>query len=183
MASYQPRDLTALIRNHRAQHVVVRLYQPPEHPPQDHSLAQIESARANGCTVGGYLWLYRDLDPKRQVFDAVSLAQRAGVALPVLWLDIEPYTDGSLPSVYQIHQAVDEARRLGMRPGIYTGAWVWPRLGNPTAFADLPLWAAEYNHTPDLESVRLFGGWERASGHQYSDDPVDQNVFAAEVIR
>jgi GH25 family lysozyme M1 (1,4-beta-N-acetylmuramidase) len=161
--------------------VVVRLYQPSERPPQAHSLAQIESARANGCTVGGYLWLYTSDDPRRQVREAVALAERARLRLPVLWLDVEPYLDGSLPSVAQIREAVDECRRLRVSPGIYTGAWVWGRLGDTTEFASLPLWVAQYDGRSSLEEVRLFGGWSAAAGKQYADQPLDRDVFGEEV--
>lgn len=181
VSNHQAADLSAYLDEYHPAHVVVKLYQTIEvRGGRAHAKQQLASAREHGCTVGGYLWLYASVAPRRQVEDALSLAAEAGVILPVLWLDVEPYTDDSLPSVEQITQAVEVAQALGARPGIYTGAWVWPRLGNPTRFAKLPLWTADYNGRADLD-VPLYGGWEFASGHQYRGDPLDLNVFLASV--
>lgn len=179
-SSYQPRDLSALIAAHGVEHVVVKAYQTIEHIDRQHSIDQMVSARANGCSVGAYVWLYAGISPAHQVQDALRVAEDAGEALPLLWLDLEPYTDGSMPSVYETHQAVDECRRQGVAVGIYTGAWCWPRMGNTEAFSDLPLWAAVYQGGPTL-NIPLFGGWTFASGHQYTSNPVDLSVFLPEV--
>ena len=53
-------------------------------------------------------------------------------------------------------------------------------------FADLPLWAAEYDDNPDVADVTLFGGWTSAGGKQYAEKlpsgaGLDQNVFLPEV--
>jgi GH25 family lysozyme M1 (1,4-beta-N-acetylmuramidase) len=177
VASWQPRDLSTLIAEFRPAHVVVKLYLPGEVISQDHTRSQVESARANGCTVGGYVFCYAAFDPRQTVRDALALARSCGLRLPVLWLDAETY-EGTWPDVAWLREAVDECRVQGVQPGIYTGRWFWEGyLGNPEDFGDLPLWTAEYQDGPDIEGLTLYGSWRRASGHQWTSTPVDQNVF------
>jgi Glycosyl hydrolases family 25 len=183
VASYQPRDLTALINScqPRPQHIVVHLYIEWEGPPAQHSIDQINSARANGCTAGGYLFCYPGADPRQSVRDALDVANAAGLALPVLWLDVETY-EHTLVGTGWLTQAVDESGRHGQPCGIYTSQGMWEQMGNPTAFASLPLWNAAWNGTHDLVMPVPYGGWSSPSaGHQYGGDPLDRNVFAAEM--
>jgi hypothetical protein len=102
---------------------------------------------------------------------------------PVLWIDCETYLDEDPgPDATWLREAVDECRRAGVRPGIYTGGWWWrDKLGNTTEFADLPLWAAEYCEPRDPASCTLFGGWTEASGKQWTENPVDRSVFLDDV--
>jgi hypothetical protein len=183
VSSHQPRDLSAIIRQHRPEHVIVRMYLPEEHPPQEHSIAQVESARDNGRSVGAYVWAYRSSDPRTTIRDGLALAGRCGLVPPVLWIDCETYLDQDPgPDVAWLREAVDECRRAGVQPGIYTGGWWWrEKLGNTTEFGDLPLWAAEYREPRDPASCTLFGGWTRAMGKQWTEHPVDRSVFLAEV--
>jgi hypothetical protein len=192
VSSHQSSDLRSLIGAHRPTHVVVKLYLPEESISQDHTRAQIASARAAGCTVGGYVWCYRELDPRKTVRDAIALARSAGAELPVLWLDCETYKVQGVvrdpgPNAAWLRAAVDESRALGVRPGIYTGRWWWREFMEDTReFADLPLWAAEYDGNTDIDDVTLFGGWTRASGKQWAEKlpsgaGLDQNVFLGEV--
>jgi hypothetical protein len=194
VSSHQSRDLNTLITAHRPAHVVVKLYLPVESIPKEHSLAQIASARAEGCTVGGYVWCYGEEDPRTTVRDTVGLARSAGVELPILWLDCETYKEDGVvvdagPDAAWLREAIDECRKLGVKPGIYTGRWWWhEHLDNTREFAELPLWAAEYDDNPDVDDVTLFGGWTRASGKQYAEKlpsggRLDQNVFRDEVTR
>lgn len=182
VSSWQPRDLSGIIADHQPQHVVVRLYLPEESPPQDHTRGQIASAIAAGCTVGGYVWCYRYLDPERTVRDAIALARSCDVVLPVLWLDCEDYrVDGELsdpgPDAAWLRAAVAACDDADVLPGIYTAKWWWIPSIDTDEFAVLLLWAAHYDGVPTLSSVPLFGGWEQASGKQYASTPVDQNVF------
>ncbi len=179
VSSHQPRNLSTLIAQYQVQHVIVRMYLPEETPPEAHSLAQVESARANGCTVGAYCWAYPSLEPRKTVQDAVVLARRCGMdPPPVLWIDCEDYLDVDHgPSVPWLAEAVHEAYRLGVEPGIYTGAWWWvPRTGNSAAFHTLPLWSAEYGTPHDLETWTSYGGWTHLSMKQYQGNPIDLNV-------
>jgi hypothetical protein len=183
VSSHQPRDLSDIIREHRPAHVVVRMYLPEESPPPEHSIAQVESARANGCSVGAYVWAYRSSDPRKTVRDGLALARRCGLEPPVLWIDCENYLDQDPgPDVAWLREAADECRSAGVRPGIYTGGWWWrDKMGNTTEFADLPLWAAEYAEPRDPASCTLFGGWTRAFGKQWTENPIDRDVFLDEV--
>jgi hypothetical protein len=188
VSSHQPRDLRHLIREFRPAHVITKLYLPEESIPQAHTRAQLDSAQAAGCTVGGYVWCYRSLDPAKTVRDAVGLARSCGVELPVLWLDCETYEGSTFdpgPDAAWLRAAVAQAERLGVRPGIYTGHW-WVRdhfPGGAAAFADfnqLPLWLADYDGLPALNFRRPFSGFTRLHGKQYSADGLDLNVFLEE---
>jgi hypothetical protein len=194
VSSHQSTDLRSLIGEHQPKHVIVKLYLPVESIPQEHTRAQIRSARAAGCSVGGYVWCYRDEDPRKTVRDAVALARSCGVELPVLWLDCETYTvNGEVrdpgPDAPWLRAAVDECRALGVRPGIYTGGWWWREyMNNSRAFADLPLWTAEYDGNTNIDDVTLFGGWTRASGKQWATKlpgggELDRNVFVDDVCQ
>ncbi len=171
VSSHQPTDLTEIIRKTQAEHVIVKLYLPGEDIPQEHSLAQIASAKVNGCSVGGYFWLYRSFDACQSVRDVLALARRAELQLSRLAIDYEPYVDGSIPTIEQLWQAVDECQMQGIQPIIYTGVWCWP----PTQeFADYPLWVAEYDGEPTLD-FKPFGGWNKCVAKQYL---VDGTTFA-----
>lgn len=183
VASYQPTDLSDLVHRLGAQHVVVKLYQTVERignrtVAADHSRAQIASALANGCSVGGYIWGYAERDPVQSVRDGMQLSRSCGVELPILWLDIEPYpSDNSVPGAAWIRAALAECAAQGGRGGIYSGRYVWDRLGHPQ-FPGVPLWTADYNNRADLDVPGY--GEMRVVGHQYTSTPVDRNVFSPE---
>ena len=191
VSSHQPRNLRGIITQNGAEHVVVKLYLPEEVIDQGYSGAQIESARAAGCTVGGYIWCYRDLDPRKSVRDGVELARSSGLDLPMLWLGCESYTDahGRVldpgPDADWLRAAIDECRQLGARPGLRTGFW-WVRdhfPGGSTAFAEfseLPLWLADYDGVADVKFRAPFAGFTRLHGKQYSADGIDLDVFLEE---
>lgn len=172
VSSYQPRILTNLIIAYTPDHVIVKLYLPEESVSQDHSRAQLLSALANNCTVGGYIWCYSSLDPKKSVIDALKLAASVNVKLPILWLDIEELY---FPKPW-IDYAIRTCNELGQRVGIYTGRWVWNTI-NVNDYGNIPLWAAQYDNNPDLSSTIMFGGWTKASGKQYSSVIIDLNVM------
>ncbi|MGE3911802.1 MAG: GH25 family lysozyme, partial [Chloroflexota bacterium] len=158
----------------------------------DHTRAQIASARAAGCTIGGYVWCYRDLDPRKTVRDAVTLARSSGVTLPILWLDCETYTSNGTvhdpgPDGAWLQKAISEAAGLGSPVGIYTAGWWWREfMDNTRDFAEVPLWLAQYDGIPQVDVVSLFGGWLRASGKQWAvklpdGGELDRNVFLGQV--
>jgi hypothetical protein len=170
-----------LIAKYQPDHVVVKLYQTIESIPQNYSRDQIASAQAAGCTVAGYVWLYADSDPRAQIRDVVALAKSCGLT-GVLWIDVEPYIDHTIPTVDQVSEALDECRVLGVKAGIYSGEWVFEQcFPGITSLAQvgIPIWVAEYNGVSDLLTVTAFGGWrqEMIWGHQYSADTIDLNVF------
>jgi GH25 family lysozyme M1 (1,4-beta-N-acetylmuramidase) len=183
VSSHQPRDLTALIQQHQPQHVVVKLYQTIESIPQEQSADQIASALASGCTVGGYVWLYHGVDPAQQVHDALELAQRCGVTLPILWIDLELY-EGIGPTLDEALTAARTCDALGVPVGIYTGNWFvkdyWD--GEIGQLVDYPVWLADYNGQADLDTPSLYWPAERVVGHQYQDKPIDFDVFDPSVV-
>ena len=62
----------------------------------------------------------------------------------------------------------------GRTPIIYSNATWWEQCtGNSTAFRGLPLWIASYNPVPGDPP----GGWDDHMIWQYTDTPIDQNVF------
>lgn len=157
-----------------ARHVVVKLYQRVEGQANiAHSKAQIASALSLGCTVGGYGWLYASIGVEQQVSDFLSLLQPT-----ILWLDIEKYTDGSLPNAHHIEAALAYSQVLGQEAGIYSGKYVWDSLGNPS-FPGVKLWSANYNNQHDLV-VPSYGEMVLV-GHQYTSTPVDRSVFLSSV--
>ncbi len=183
MSSHQPADLTGIIGSldPRPECVIVRLYLPGERPPQSHSLAQIASARANGCTVGAYIWTYPDFDPRQSVRDALALAARADLSLSVLWLDLETYEGEPGPGVEWLRAAADECQRNGVQAGIYTGLWYIREFlpGYVQALGNLPLWLAEYEGGPTLDGVTLPAGLarDRLWGKQWCGTGIDRDIF------
>ncbi len=183
MASYQPADLTDIIASltPRPEHVVVRLYLPGERPSQQHSLDQIASARANGCTVGGYVWAYPDFDPRQTVQDGLALAERAGLRLPVLWIDVETYEGKPGPGVDWLRAAAEACQARGVQAGIYTAKWyVDAFLPEAVELANLPLWVAQYDGRPTLSDFEGLDGWAHAAGKQYRGEGIDLDVFREE---
>jgi GH25 family lysozyme M1 (1,4-beta-N-acetylmuramidase) len=156
------------------------MYLPFESPSQDISRAQIKSARDNGCSVGAYLWLYRSADPAQSANDACSLMSEMDLLPEVLWVDLEPYTDGSLPTIQQMLDCLHEINSNGLRAGVYTGAWVINgHMGGTTAFRDYPLWSANYELAPDDMSAG-YGGWTEAVAHQFTSQPVDRSLIRSD---
>lgn len=162
----------------------MRLYLPWEAPSPLHSRDQIDSALANGCTVGGYVWAYPWADPKATAQAGLDVARAAGVRIPVLWVDCETYNDQAGADLAWLLALAAESERLGFLAGIYSAAWYWERyMENTTALADLPLWVADYRPGTSLDNTPLFGGWQRADGLQWSSSPVDRDTFLESVTR
>lgn len=177
VSSHQPTDLTALIQENQVEQVIVRLYLPWEQPSQDISRAQIASAKAAGCRVGGYCWLYPESDPHDTVYQAGVLARDCGLNLEHLWIDIEPYEGGPIPSVDRIRTALNTCAAYGIQGGIYTSEWCWAH-GNQ--FTDIPLWAAQYDGIADPNVFTPFGGWSACAAKQYQGDPIDLSAWRPE---
>ncbi len=187
VSNYQPADLTELIRVNKAEHVVVRL----STESQDHfdiAVAQLKSAKANGCSLSGYIWCYWDMSPEWLIASALDVLGAAGLGPPdvgTIWLDVEergPAT-GSIALIWPwLNAAIKAVQDDGYRVGIYTGKWFWDAfMPGVAVYGLLPLWVADYNNKPDLD-VALFGGWQRCAGHQYSADGIDLDVFDESVV-
>lgn len=186
VSSHQPRDLSGLIAQFRPDHVIVKGYLPGESISQDHTRAQVRSARNNGCTVGMYVWCYRSFDPIRTIDDIIALCASIDLVLPLLWLDCETYGDPVTdpgPDAEWLARAVEHAENTyGMACGVYTGLW-WIRGHFPGGewgfqdFARLPIWLSDYDNHPDINDVTLPQGWAEAAAKQYSATPIDQDVI------
>lgn len=157
VSSYQSRQLADYIRISQAEHVIVRMYMRGiESPPVQHSIDQVASTRANSCTPGAYGWLYRAVpDARMQVQLQVETATLAGITIPVMWQDVEPYgSDRSLPTLQQIDDALDECADIGVLGGIYTNQDTWNRLGRPE-WGGVPLWLAHWDGIPEFNIAPL----------------------------
>lgn len=179
VASYQPRDLTALIQEHQPAHVICHLYHDQESPPWDHSAAQVQSALDNGCTVGGYAFLYPGTDQVRAVNSVLDRCASIGLVLPLLWLDVEEYNGRNLTPA-ELRAAVNQCEALRTPVGLYTSRWMWSKLGNPPDFIALPVWAAEYDTPPTLDGLLSIPNLPNVVGHQYQGDPIDLSVMLEE---
>ena len=189
VSSHQPSDLSQIIGIHKPDHVVVRMYLQKEAPPQQNSIDQVNSARAAGCSVGAYVWAYRSLDARESIRDAVNLAKQCGMdPPPVLWIDCETYApDGKHvedpgPDEAWLLDAVDECKSLGVRPGVYTGAWWWNAviyMNASTKFTNLPLWSCQPDLVADLSSASAYSGWKSVMGKQWDTRKLDFDVFDA----
>lgn len=186
VSSHQSRDLTGYIAMAGAEHVIVRMYmQGVEAPSTGHSIAQADSARALGCSVGAYGWLYTGINnagPRLQVQKQLATAFDALLsidAVPVMWQDIEHY-EGSLPTPNEIDQALDECARQSVLGGIYTRKGVWDEIGSPS-FPGTPLWVADYDGIPDLDNSEPFGDMVLVA-KQYTSTAPDGSPLDMDVI-
>lgn len=190
VSSHQPKDLTDIIAQHQPQHVIVKIYTSAENIPFSHTAAQVASAKANGCTVGGYVWAYRSVDPIRTIDDVVARCASINLVLPLLWIDCETYDGPPFdpgPDANWLARAVDHAENTyGMKCGIYTGQW-WIRGhfpgGEPgfAQFSRLPLWLSEYDNDPNIDNADTIPqGWASLAAKQYSADGIDLNSIRSE---
>lgn len=60
--------------------------------------------------------------------------------------------------------------QLGKRGGVYTRSGWWTGQEFEHWFGDRDLWAAQYDHVPNVDAVRIFGDWQQAQIKQYSQD-------------
>ncbi len=187
VSSHQPTNLTTLIHQHGPSHVIVKLYMPWESVSFNHSAQQITSARANGCTVGGYVWAYRSADPLATIDQVIARCASVDLVLPLLWIDCETYTDkdGTIldegPNADWLAKAVEHAENnYDMPCGVYTGLW-WINDHFPGGqaefanFARLPIWLSDYDNDPNINAVELPQGWTEAAAKQYTDKPIDMS--------
>lgn len=148
---------------------------------------QATKAMNAGLEVEAYVWLVWDnADPGARLSWYLDLVQQCPWVRRV-WLDCEQ-TDGwqdAASTVSLIAQAREQVKARGLEVGIYTGAWWWqPYTDNEGGFWDLPLWLADYDYRPTLESAHLpLGGWTSLHRKQYTDKgtkggiyPLDLNV-------
>jgi hypothetical protein len=178
VASFQPRDLSGIIAQYQPRHVIVHLYHDQERPPWAHSAEQVASTLANGCTVGGYQFLYPGTDMVRAVNSVADRCASIGLVLPILWHDVESY-EGRDITPWDLHRTVDHCVALGIPSGVYTSREMWRRIGNPSGFEHLPAWIADYNGYPDLDVIPP-PNLPNVVAHQYRGDPLDLDVILEE---
>jgi len=146
------------------------------------AVQQLQTARARGYSASGYLQPTKmtETDPVAQAKKAMAILGAAGVRLTCVWVacDSDPGTGsvgGWLGAV-----AVQIGYTFGYRVGIYTRKLWWDQYGPATGdFKDFPLWVAQWDEDPHLETVELFGAWTMAHGKQFSDSggKLDRDVF------
>ncbi len=179
VSNYQPADLTELIARYQAEHVAVRLSTESD-KHREIAIAQLRSVAANGCTVSGYIWCYWNQKPWSHIADALSIIQEAQAPVQMIWLDVEDEAGAERGLIRDwLNAALDEVAKRGYSAGIYTGQWFWAVYGAGDSYSHVPLWTAQYDGVPDLDSVKLFGGWARELvwGKQYGADEIDLDVF------
>jgi GH25 family lysozyme M1 (1,4-beta-N-acetylmuramidase) len=116
-------------------------------------------------------------------------------------VDVELQNRTTGPSLKDVGDFIAEFNRLvpGKQIILYTGAWYWKgHLGNPTAFANIPLWDSAYirgSGTPQnlIKGVTpnyfvKYGGWTKHSIRQFSSSgtvnghhPIDLDEFEGTV--
>jgi len=168
------------------EHVIVRASLETQ-GKKDLAQRQMDAVLAAGSGLSAYLWCYWDWDPAQSVDDALALI--GDRKYHTLWLDAEEEanTGSTNHLIWWITSAIAEAKKRGVRVGIYTGAWWWNKYRMGASFAHEALWDANYNISPG-EFVP-YGGWVESVAHQYSSDgslcglhPLDLNWLSDEYI-
>lgn len=130
----------------------------------------------------GLAWEQRELNNALEVHRILGSIRR-------IWLDCEAqYTertddvDTEAPGITApmrvalTLRARSKVISSGITPGIYTGFYWWrSNMGNTDAFKDDPLWIANYGLNdgqmqPITTLSQPFGGWTKASVHQYTSN-------------
>jgi GH25 family lysozyme M1 (1,4-beta-N-acetylmuramidase) len=92
----------------------------------------------------------------------------------------------------EIRAGVDEVRRLGKTPVIYTAYWFWHEMfGDPQDLCDVPVWNAFYDWSSDFNFAELpYGCWtpDQVVAEQYQPDSklpgleMDHNSFKGDFL-
>jgi len=109
-----------------------------------------------------------------------------------IWIDFEKdsvcnnWNYGTSRNLAEAKKIIAAAKASGYKFGIYSSPGEWSSLfGSYSAVVDssAPLWLATYNNVQTLTLGTKFGGWTKATGHQYTDQSAsgkfDLNVFAS----
>lgn len=186
ISNYQP-DVTLLLPTLTAwnvEHVVVRLSNESEDRKRI-AIEQLQILKHVGFSVSGYIWCYFWTEPTEHVQAALAVADAAGVDLSMIWFDCEDdYGANAITVPIWLDAAVRAVQSAGRLAGIYTGRFWWQNYaGDSPNFSSLPLWLASYDNVPELSSPLMpFAGWDDLSGKQYTNQPLDRDIFAASVI-
>lgn len=154
----------------------------PETGKRGYTGVQLRAAKEDGKYVGVYVWLWNGLSDTRG-----NILARLATVPPSVTLDMRPWVDVEDPAnatvasrqqdTIDARKAADDwAASFGLPPsGGYSGSWYqsdylggwWPQ--------DWPKWWAAYDIPPGALHGGLIAGLVVA--HQYTSDPVDQNVL------
>lgn len=131
--------------------------------------SQLQVCRQAGLYCEAYLYLNNIGgtygDGSSYADQANKVAQVVKKDVSRLWLDVEDIS-GTLPSAQDIINAIESVQSAGIACGIYTGAWYWPRIGNPQLGHLVPLWDARYDGDTNNFGV-WYGGWAVSLVKQY----------------
>jgi hypothetical protein len=170
----------------------------PTRPFSIQQLQTLKQALDSGIdfTVDIYLYVHWpeqnswDTPVADQVSESIDLVTTiVPISATRLWLDLEEdfhprWTADDAKNL--ISQSVAVCTERGMPCGMYTGYNFWYyKMGNPTWFRYLPLWFANYDQNPSLDtwSYERFGGWVKPVAKQYSESgnlcgkDTDHNTF------
>jgi len=124
-----------------------------------------------------------------QVNAAVNALKAKGSSFGTFWFDIEGpqyWSSSKTTNVQWLTSAVQAAKTLGLKIGIYTSASQWsPIMGTSSAFSSYPLWYAHYDNSASFSDFKSFGGWTHPAMKQYVGDAtqcgvgVDKNYFSS----
>lgn len=167
--------MLAELRDLGVKKIIVQVVDPsPPYPPGVWK-QQMAAALAAGFKVGYYIYLWNGTsfhDQFRIAADKVSLAGLAH-SMCEAWADIEA-TDFEGWDKARIGQEITTLLREQPGIGVYTGKW-WADVYTTTNYllpVGTPLWVAEYDHKPNLDSFSPFWGINRPTMKQYEGDRV-----------
>ena len=164
--------------------------------PNCHAQVQLSRARSAGLLTAGYCYLNfaSAWDGGRQVREALAAFGDGAAFLGFLAIDVEtsarnqlspglrletPDASAQQQALTRIAEAVEEVKRVGLRPVIYTKKSDWLRVtGDTQQFKSIPLWhprtiGGDALHQPDLaRRGDTFGGWTSRVGKQFELDTI-----------
>uniref|UniRef100_A0AC34GF01 Lysozyme n=1 Tax=Panagrolaimus sp. ES5 TaxID=591445 RepID=A0AC34GF01_9BILA len=115
--------------------------------------------------------------------NTINALKAAKVQIGTLWFDVEnppAWPTNVATNRKFVEDMANVAINAGYKIGIYTGAYAWNTIcgSSYTSYSSYPLWWANYNKKADLTTGwKNFGGWTKATIHQY-----DQNHSANGLI-
>ncbi|TAJ21558.1 MAG: hypothetical protein EPO65_01305 [Dehalococcoidia bacterium] len=159
----------AALRTAGVGRAIVQIVDPPPGYPPSVFRQQIPVLLDAGFEVEAYVYLWLGGNTAHQVLDAIARVAPWRARLRRMWLDAE---DVSVPEHQQANRAAIDAAvgACSMPAGVYTAGWWWrPYMGDSSAFAQLPLWAAEYDGDASTRFTP-FGGWNACAMKQHIGD-------------
>jgi GH25 family lysozyme M1 (1,4-beta-N-acetylmuramidase) len=126
------------------------------------------NSKSAGVPRGAYHFFRASADPVLQAQHFLSVMPSDWNLAPVLDLEV---TDGQTAAIViaRAKQWLDYVEaRCAVQPIVYTGLGFMDQIGNPSLFANYPLWAAQYWQNPYPAQVKPWSatGW---TFWQYSD--------------